>query len=532
VSRRVELAVALAATAILVVLHVLTFVHGGALWRDEANSVSVSSMGASELWGNLEWDSFPVLWFALLRAWTASGLGATDPGLRALGLIVGLGIVATLWRNARAFGLEAPLVSLSLLGLNAAVLTFGDSIRGYGLGMLTGLLTFALAWEFADDPTPRKLARLSVAALVSVHCLFYNAVFLLAASAGGAAVALKRRSVRTVLGLGAVGAACACSLLVYRGMIERQKPWNILVRTPIDLPWIWRQFSEATSLTARYFPWLWVALAVLAVAAAPLLLRRTSILTGRKQDVVLFSVAALLTGTTAYVVFLLRLSYPMQPWYFLVLMAMGAASLEGILSTATGSGTLRLLRVALAVAVMAFALPGVWRVAHVRRTNLDLVAAKLASMASKNDLVVVSPWYNGVSFDRYYRGSAEWVTVPPVPVHGIHRYDLMKQAMMSPDAMRPVLERIRAVLGGEHRVFWVGELTAPSPGQPPPVLAPAPRTPWAWQEHPYIRSWVLQAGSLLQRHARRVVSVPVPVDGPVNGYENLPVLMIEGRGEP
>lgn len=528
-SRRLETGVALAATAVLVVLHVVAFLHGGALWRDEANSVKVSSMPAAEMWRSMEWDSFPVLWFALLRAWTALGPGTSDLGLRALALILGLGILAALWYNARALGVGPPLVSLAVLGFNGAVLAFGDSVRSYGLGMLTGLLAFTLAWRFADDPKPRRLLVFAAAALVSVHCLFYNAVFLLASCAGGAAVALRRRRLATLLSLGAVGLVCAGSLLIYRPMMERQKDWTVVVRAPIGVAWIWEQLTRALSLTgAKAFLWLWVALVLLALGAAAFLLRRASALEDRHKDAVAFALAALATGIVAYLLFLLRLSYPMQPWYFLALMAMVAACLEGLLGHASGDARVRAARRAAVVLVMAAALPGLWRMAVVRKTNVDLVAAKLESTATDEDLVVVSPWYCGVSFDRYYRGSAGWVTVPPVSTHGIHRYDLMKRAMMSPDAMRPVLERMQAVLAGGHRVFWVGEIMAPPAGQAPPVLAPAPGTPWRWQEEPYIRSWILQAGSVLRQYGRRAGTIPVPVEGPVNGYENLPVIVVDG----
>jgi hypothetical protein len=287
------------------------------------------------------------------------------------------------------------------------------------------------------------------------------------------------------------------------------------------------KFQDAVSVTASFFPWVWLAAGVLAIAAVPLALGEASALTRRQKDVVLFSGGALLTGTLAYVLFLLALSYPMQPWYFLAFMAMASVSLEGILGTASGSGRRRLLRVGLAAAVMALALPGVWRIAHVRKTNLDLVAAKIASLATADDLVVVSPWYCGVTFDRYYHGSAPWETVPPVAVRRIHRYDLLKRAMMSADAMGPVRERMQAVLDGGHRIFWVGELGAPPPGEAPPSLPPAPQAPSAWQEGPYMQSWVLQAGSLLQRNGVKAVRLPVPVGSPVNGFERLDLIMIE-----
>ncbi|PYN18497.1 MAG: hypothetical protein DME05_00640, partial [Candidatus Rokuibacteriota bacterium] len=82
VVRKVERAVGLTATAILVVLHLVLLAHAGGLWRDEANLVNLSSMPPREVWANLEFDSTPLGYVALLRGWIWTGLGATDFSLR------------------------------------------------------------------------------------------------------------------------------------------------------------------------------------------------------------------------------------------------------------------------------------------------------------------------------------------------------------------------------------------------------------------------------------------------------------------
>src|SRR5437899_633264 len=67
-----------------------------------------------------------------------------------------------------------------------------------------------------------------------------------------------------------------------------------------------------------------------------------------------------------------------------------------------------------------------WQQAQVRQTNVDLLAASLGERAAKDDLIVVTPWYMGITFERYYRGAAPWKTVPPLESHSFHRYDLIK----------------------------------------------------------------------------------------------------------
>ncbi len=530
--RRIENAVGAGAIATLVLFHALLFRNAGALWRDEVNSVHLAAMPARELWRNLQFDSFPLGWFALLRGFLWLGPGSSDAGLRALGLLLGLATLAALWRNARAFGIGVPLVSLAVLGCNATVLGYGDSVRGYGLGMLTGLATFGLVFDLADRPGPGSLAAALLAALLSVHCLFYNAVFLTAACAGGAAVALRRRQWSTIPRLGVVALLPALSLFIYRGTIRNQSEWNAIVRFPIDGSWIWTKFGEATVSTGIHARWLFVALFALAVGVA--IGREVLHPQGpaeRRRDASLFCGAALATGTIAYFVFLRTLSYYMQPWYFLTLMALAATCFDGILRPPETSVRLRSVRLVAAVLVMIAAVPGLLAMAQTRKTNLDRIAAAIARVASPRDTVVLTPWHHGIPFARYWRGEAAWLTVPPVASHDIHRYDELKRAMMDPDVMRPVLRRIEDTLRSGGRVFWVGPISAPPEGEGPPVLPPAPEGAWGWREMPHYRGWGMQAGFLLRARALRAEPFPLESPGRISYFENPQVRVFEGWRE-
>src|SRR5262245_15297890 len=86
-------------TLIAVYLHVLFFLNAGGLWRDEVELVHLSLMPSfSEVWQNLPHDSCPILMHLVVRAWSAAGkLGSTDPGLRVLGLYVGLFLLLAFW---------------------------------------------------------------------------------------------------------------------------------------------------------------------------------------------------------------------------------------------------------------------------------------------------------------------------------------------------------------------------------------------------------------------------------------------------
>ena len=52
--------------------------------------------------------------------------------------------------------LSVAVATLTLLGFTSAVLCFGDSIRGAGLGVLLELLTLGLMWDVAVRPTAMR----------------------------------------------------------------------------------------------------------------------------------------------------------------------------------------------------------------------------------------------------------------------------------------------------------------------------------------------------------------------------------------
>src|SRR5207248_1161469 len=106
--RRAEWALAILATLLLIVLHAIFLTHAGGLWRDEANTVGISTLPTfREFLHWLDFDSFPILWLLIVRMWHFIGFGS-DFSLRFLGCAVGICLIGTLWLNARAFRFSFP----------------------------------------------------------------------------------------------------------------------------------------------------------------------------------------------------------------------------------------------------------------------------------------------------------------------------------------------------------------------------------------------------------------------------------------
>ena len=546
-----------------IALHVQFITNVGGLWRDETNSVNLATLPSlGHIWSLLEYDSFPIVFVTVLRMWTAVFGSGNDAALRALGLLTGLGVLGVLFCNARSLGARLPVLSLALIGINPMVIRYGDSTRGYGLGMLLILLTFGTFWRLVNRPSPppfRRIFAATVFALLSVHCLFYNSVLLLAIAAGALAVTIRARAWRTAGIILGIGALSAISLVVYEPMMIRKRDWTFLVSFPSDFAWLWKRISEVIGSPDPLGVWLWVGLvfaglgmvagmfvwnfrrgvarSLSSVEDEPAVTQVMSIAQTGPPDALLFAAVALTVGVVAYAGFLRSLNYYTQPWYYITLVAFAACALDVLFgawpSAAKLQVSLVLRSVRLAVALLLLCLAGLpaWNEMPTRHTNVDLLAARLQRLATKDDIILVPRWECAIPLSRYYRGPAEILTIPPMADHRLHRYDLVLRQMMTVDPLHPVLARLEEVLRSGHRVFLAGTLPVPDAGYPLPSLPPAYRDAGgSLHVGPYDIVWQLQAGQLLRAHAARSghIEVPIPGKARVQGFENLELGVAEG----
>jgi hypothetical protein len=550
--------VVLCATA----LHIQFVTNVGGLWRDETNSVNLATLPSfGQIWSLLEYDSFPIVFVTVLRVWTAVFGSGNDDALRALGLLIGLGVLGVLFRNAHSLGARAPVLSLALIGLNPMIIRYGDSTRGYGLGMLLILLTLGSFWQLVNRPsTPplRLVVAATILALLSVHCLFYNSVLLFAIAVGALAVAIRNRAWHTAGIILTIGTLSAISLLVYAPMMSRKRDWTFLVSFPSSFAWLWTRVCEVIGSPDPLGVWLWVGLFLggLGTVAGGFFwnLRRrlgrppSSVQeepgvtevpesTARTElpDALLFAAMALGVGVAAYAGFLRALNYYTQPWYYITLVVFAAGALEVLFGGWPGAAKVSLVLrgVRLAVALLLLSLAGLpaWNEMPTRHTNIDLLGAQLQSMATKDDVILVPRWECAIPLARYYRGEAEIWTIPPMAEHCLHRYDLVLRQMMTVDPLHPLLARLEKVLQSGHRVFLAGSLPVPEADSALPNLPPAYRdADGSWHGGAFDKFWQLQAGQLLGLHATRVARIAVPIPGKarVQGFENLDLLVAEG----
>jgi hypothetical protein len=566
-----EWAVAILLTLWTVWAHWLRFAHGGGLWRDEAGAVRLANLPSlADVFHMFPHEAFPLAVPMVIRLLTRVA-GAGDTPLRALGLAVGLALTAGLWLNARLGGRGGvPLLSMALVGGNAAVVFFGDEMRGYGLGSLCVLASFIALARLLARPGPGvgAVALAAIAALAAMvaaaHCLLADAALIGALCAAAAVTALwrgRRRIAVVVLG---IGLAAGLSLLPYAAPLGAAvRSWSAVVTYPTDLEGIVRVLWA--TLGPQWGGWAWL-LALVFGLAAPLGLaagrRRRAVEGGRagpgaaavqeavgaavedavgapdaidaidarvaEDDIWRFSCLTVLFALAAQVAFLEALSYTPRPWYFLPLLTLIAAAVERLAAgwrhEAAGRGARLLVAVVLAAVLLPAALPRLF----LRMTNADLAAARLTAATEAGDLVVVMPWYFGVSFSRYFHGPASWLTLPDIPDHRMHRYDLVKVRLAAAHPIADVLDDLHRTLAAGHRVWLAGELRFPPLGHPAPVLAPAPTPQNGWHDFLYNRAWTLQACAYVRDHARSVQFVAVPEPDRISPLERMSLVVASG----
>ena len=536
-ARRVEATVAGLLTIAALWLHYLSAMSDGGLWRDEANTVGLATLPhVVDVWKNLQFDSFPIVWIAVVRGFAAIFGPMNDPAFRIFGAFIGISLLAALWLHGRVLGRRFSVIALALVALSPSVIRWGNSTRAYGLGMTLIVLTSALVWRFVEKPSRGRFLAAGVLAVLSVQTLYYNSVLLLAICAAAVVVCAFRREARSALLIFAMGAIAALSLIPYVAVIGRASDWNVLVRIPeYTVEWFWLRLFEAMTPAGAWAFFAWCILLVVAalVGLIAVVSPRVLAMSRAERETAIYGLVLLVVGTLGSFIFLRVLRYYTQPWYYLTLMLVAGLAIDVLLGV-FAAGRMRVGISLVAFAVGMSTLSRAPAFVATRMTNADLVSSWLENVAGNRDLIVVNPWYEGVSFDRYYRGRAQWMSVPSIPFHRFHRYDLVMK-LDNPErfseADSVVLKAVEQTLTAGNTVYVVGLYPEARPDTEAAAAsatskAPAPVPSAAGQATQ--SQWPLNLGDLLRRHAGAVVPVTVPSALPISHYESMTVSAVRG----
>ena len=530
VLRRTEWIVAILATVAAVWLHGFYLFHAGGLWRDELSVKSIATLPAlGQVWDALPHDHCPIVFPLLVRIWSAAGLANTDPGLRILGLGCGLLLLAAFWFASRAIDRGLPLLSLALAGLNFTVIRYGDSIRAYGLATGLILLMMLLIWRFLEAPTWRRGLLAGLAAGLSVQTLYQSAFFLLALCLAGAVVGLRRRQLPTALAVLSIGLPAALSLLPYIPPLHQAQSWWVVSKTGVNFMGFLFRIAEATGTLMGVWVVLVLIAALLGLGCA--FAKTAPEETRGQRDLLLFASLALVIGLAGFGLFVKLSGLPTQRWYYIPAMGFAMVCCDIIVPRIHQAARVGVLVIAVAVALFAF--PTAQSALKLSQTNGDRVADQVSQAARPGDVIIVHPWYYGVTFAHYYRGAVPWTTLPPLADYRFHRYDLVKAQLQMTNVVEPVLQQVETALRSGHGIWIVGRLHVPRPDEPPPgVLPPAPQGPEGWADRPYSDAWSARLAGFLVAHITNAVTLVDPSTNLVSPMENIPLIIAKGWRSP
>ncbi|MBS0204203.1 MAG: hypothetical protein JSS49_14965 [Planctomycetes bacterium] len=484
--------------AVLVIPRILAWSSAGGLWRDEVHSVNIATQTTDDLFFSLTNDSIPLCWQTLLRGWIAV-FGSTDSSVRTLGLLIGLAVIPAMWWSARQFGVAFPFWMMILLGLDPSLIVFGGEVRGYGLGIISFLILIGTAWRTLQQPSRWHWFWLVLAALFAVQSSFTNCFLLAGTFISCGLVALQRGRTRICLGFGLIGLLAAASMLPYAlFVLPRLRDAVHAIHDPVPMLLPMRVFIW----TYRRGGFLRGSLGILVglVGFCELLRRlylwktRQSGQSAADQDVALFLPPFYWIGTIGFWYYMNFLGVQTAYWYHLPWLTLLAITLElGVELVSRHWPRLKLTVATLAVVSGGLILRDVMPTVNYRLTTVDLIARDLEQTVSPGDLVVVSPWYVGISFGRYYHGPADWICLPNVDHIDHHQGYIDQKAhvmpLPSPQAIQAELGKIESVLKSGGRIWWIGPLELLPPGESPLVLAGAPDPQYGWRESVYMKSW-------------------------------------------
>lgn len=527
--RRVEIAVAILLSAGLIALHIVVLNHAGPLWRDEISSLTLATKSSwKELWATLLLDPFPVLFFVLLRLWHGI-VGDGDFGLRILGCAIGCMAIAAFWIGARLTGRTTPLVSLTMLGFTPLLITWGDSLRGYGLGVVWIAIAFGCFWRLLERPTAFRFFIAASVAILSVQSVFTNALLIFACAVAAIVIAAGRKAWRSAAAITGAGALAALSMLPYAPIVLAAQEWSKIRKINYPVSQHLTVLSHALSSWGAISFWLWIVVAsvVLAIGLVAQFRRGTAWPQSEDRALASYALMAGVIGSVVTIAFFRVVSWPTNVWYYLPMLAVAALSINVMVDLIARETIGRLIKIIAAVLCLAIALPAIWQQVQTRASNVDLIARAIEAQEQPGDIVIVNPFADAITFQRYYRGVNQSISVPPLKDLTLHRWDEVLEQMRAGNAMAPALEKIRAALQSGHRVWLVTNMEVVPVKQAPPPVAPldpsAPR-PLGY----FLFAWSRELIYELQSHATGVAIVPIRAQQPISFYEDDRLLLLSG----
>ena len=520
---RAEWTLAVLLLVTIFALLVVRAMTAGALWRDQCGTAQLALMPLGELLQKFDHQTLPPL-LPLLYRLHLKLFGTANPSVQAFRFTAVVGLVVAAFISARMNGKQAPLLLLALLGLNSVLLYWG----GYALIAISIAVVLTLAAGLLLQPSSARAVGLAIAALISVQLLINNLLLVTVLTVAAIVACLVRASYKWALVFASILIVCVLSDLVYLS-IYAGADWRILLKVPMTFGGLWPAIRSAFGKPRSLMLCLWYFVFAATLIAALWRL----IIAWRRDDaprcrLSIFAILIVLLVPTAYCISFVLSGVVAESRHFLPMVAILAANFDVVIAHLANHSWIRLGRIALTVTALLVMPFASWQTLTKRQTNIDIVAHRLEQEAGPNDLIIVNPWSFGISFNWYYHGVARWLTLPNISDHRIHRYDLIKEKMMSSSPLEDVKRETIAALRRGNRVWVVGSLYRQDPPGIPLFPFPAPDPEFGWQHMIYRDAWTRQLRDFVARRATKVTCLMKPLPH-VSTLENVPLWVVEGE---
>ncbi len=500
--------------------HIILVQNAGAFWRDECSSIVLArSPSWKDLFAGLFTDSFPALWVILLRFWDLAG-GHSDTWIRGIGFVFSIGAIGSIWLASKTVKLSRPILALALIALNPAVFYWGDSLRAYALALILVVLLFSFVWRFCETGASKDFALAALFGILAAQSNYQSTYLILAICLAGTLICLVKRSRwRGTLVLG-IGFLAALSMLPYRPVVKQYDEPAQLIRVPaVDAGLLWERFTEGFDS--------WILLAILVELYAlcvvlPFLFSRAKERKENREAFLrsLYAATIIIVAPLGCYFFARKAGFSTQSWYYIPLLGLIVIAIEMALTSLLERRRARQIRLILTCMVMIASLQPLWKQSHVRRTTMDLAATRIASEASENDLVLINPFWEIVSFQYYYKGKAPWSLLPVVPDDQRNlSYIAVKPLLSSAEPLKATFERIEKTLRQGGRVWIVGGL--PKGNAPASAWIPAPHPVYGWNASHYMDDFAAQTAWFTTQNAVERRNIPVQSGQAVSRFENV-----------